>query len=136
MELKESYTFEELKEIIATLRSENGCPWDRAQTHESMRKCLQDECDEVLEAIDKKDTENLCEELGDILLQVMLHSRIAEETGEFTVEDVIAVLCRKMIRRHPHVFGGENYETAEASKARWDEIKRQEKEAKKQGIRL
>lgn len=136
MEMKESYTFEELKEIIAVLRSENGCPWDRAQTHESMRKCLQDECDEVLEAIDKKDTENLCEELGDILLQVMLHSRIAEEAGEFTVEDVIAVLCRKMIRRHPHVFGGENYETAEASKARWDEIKRQEKEAKKKGIRL
>ena len=64
METKESYTFEELKEIIATLRSEHGCPWDKAQTHESMKKCLQDECDEVLEAIDRKDTENLCEELG------------------------------------------------------------------------
>lgn len=136
MELKESYTFKELKEIIAVLRSENGCPWDRAQTHESMKKCLQDECDEVLEAIDRQDTENLCEELGDVLLQVMLHSRIAEEAGEFTVEEVIAVLCRKLIRRHPHVFGGEDYGTAEESKARWDEIKRQEKEAKKLGIRL
>ena len=136
MEMKESYTFKELKEIIAVLRSEQGCPWDRAQTHESLRKSLQDECEEVLEAIDKKDMENLCEELGDILLQVMLHSQIAEEAGEFTVDDVIAVLCRKMIRRHPHVFGGENYETAEESKNRWDEIKRQEKEAKKQGIRL
>ncbi|MCI8466331.1 MAG: MazG family protein [Lachnospiraceae bacterium] len=136
METKESYTFEELKEIIATLRSEHGCPWDRAQTHESMKKCLQDECDEVLEAIEHKDMENLCEELGDILLQVMLHSRIAEEAGEFTVEEVISVLCRKMIRRHPHVFGGESYETAEESKSRWDEIKRQEKEAKKRGIRL
>ncbi len=136
MELKESYTFKELKEIIAVLRSENGCPWDRAQTHESMKKCLQDECDEVLEAIDRQDTENLCEELGDVLLQVMLHSRIAEEAGEFTVEEVIAFLCRKLIRRHPHVFGGEDYGTAEESKARWDEIKRQEKEAKKLGIRL
>lgn len=136
MELKERYTFEELKEIIAVLRSGQGCPWDRAQTHESLRQCLQDECSEVLEAIDKKDTENLCEELGDILLQVMLHSQIAKEAGEFTVEDVVAVLCRKMIRRHPHVFGGESYETAEESKARWDEIKRQEKEAKRQGIRL
>ena len=136
METKESYTFEELKEIIATLRSEHGCPWDKAQTHESMKKCLQDECDEVQEAIDKKDMENLCEELGDVLLQVMLHSRIAEEAGEFTVEEVIAALCRKLIRRHPHVFGGENYGTAEESKARWDEIKRQEKEAKRRGIRL
>ena len=136
MELKESYTFKELKEIIAVLRSENGCPWDRAQTHESMKKCLQDECDEVLEAIDRQDTENLCEELGDVLLRVMLHSRIAEEAGEFTVEEVIAFLCRKLIRRHPHVFGGEDHGTAEESKARWDEIKRQEKEAKKLGIRL
>lgn len=136
MEIKEQYTFEELKEIIGELRSEHGCPWDRAQTHESMRKCLQDECDEVLQAIDNRDMDNLCEELGDILLQVMLHSQIAEEEGEFTVQDVISVLCRKMIRRHPHVFGGENYGTPEESKARWDEIKRMEKEAKQKGIKL
>ena len=136
METKERYSFEELKETLATLRSEHGCPWDRAQTHGSMKKCLRDECDEVLEAIDKEDMENLCEELGDVLLQVMLHSRIAEESGEFTVEEVISVLCRKLIRRHPHVFGGESYGTAEESRARWDEIKRQEKEARKRGIRL
>ena len=136
MEEKIHYSFEELVGIIARLRGEDGCPWDKKQTHESLIPCLRDEAEEVVQAIEKQDKENLCEELGDILLQVMLHSRIAEETGEFTVEDVIAVLCRKMIRRHPHVFGGENYETAEASKARWDEIKRQEKEAKRRGIRL
>lgn len=136
METKENYTFEELKEIIAQLRSEHGCPWDRKQTHESLKECLVDECEEVLVAIDNEDMDNLCEELGDILLQVMLHSRIAEEAGDFTVQDVISVLCRKMIRRHPHVFGGEEYATAEESKARWDEIKRMEKEAKKNGIKL
>ena len=136
MEMKDQYTFEELKEIIAELRSEHGCPWDRKQTHESLKKCLQDECDEVLAAIDNNDMENLCEELGDILLQVMLHSRIAEENGEFTVTDVISVLSRKMIRRHPHVFGGETCGTAEESLYRWNEIKRQEKEARKKGIKL
>ncbi len=136
METKETYTFEELKEIIAKLRAEDGCPWDRAQTHESLKPCLMDEAEEVLEAIDRKDMDNLCEELGDVLLQVMLHSQIAQEEGAFTVEDVISYLCRKMIRRHPHVFGGETYGTPEESKARWDEIKRQEKEARKKGIKL
>lgn len=136
MEIKERYTFEELKEIIAELRSEHGCPWDRAQTHESMRKCLMDECEEVLQAIDNRDMDNLCEELGDVLLQVMLHSQIAAEEGNFTVEDVISMLCRKMIRRHPHVFGEESYGTPEESKARWDEIKKMEKEAKQKGIKL
>ena len=136
METKENYTFEELKEIIARLRAEDGCPWDRAQTHESLKPCLTDEAEEVLQAIDRGDMDNLCEELGDVLLQVMLHSRIAEEEGAFPVDDVISYLCRKMIRRHPHVFGGESYGTAEESKARWDEIKRMEKEAKKKGIKL
>ena len=112
METKENYTFEELKEIIARLRAEDGCPWDRAQTHESLKPCLTDEADEVLQAIDRGDMDNLCEELGDVLLQVMLHSRIAEEEGAFTVDDVISYLCRKMIRRHPHVFGGENQRPA------------------------
>ena len=136
MELKDKYTFSELREIIAELRSEHGCPWDRKQTHESLKKCLTDECDEVIAAIDNQDIENLCEELGDILLQVMLHSQIAEENGEFTVEDVIGVLCRKMIRRHPHVFGDEACQTPEESLELWNEIKRQEKEARKNGIRL
>ncbi|QNM04325.1 MazG family protein [Qiania dongpingensis] len=136
MEKKERYTFGELKEIIAELRSEDGCPWDRAQTHESMKKCLQDECEEVLQAIENKDTDNLCEELGDILFQVMLHSQIAEEDGDFTVEDVISMLCRKMIRRHPHVFGSGKDGAPEESKASWDEIKNMEKEARRKGIKL
>jgi MazG family protein len=136
MELKEHYTFEELKEIIAVLRSDQGCPWDRKQTHESLKKCLTDECEEVLAAIDNGDTENLCEELGDILLQVMLHSQIAAEAGEFTVEDVIGVLCRKMIRRHPHVFGDESCRSSEESLVRWNEIKQWEKEARKRGERI
>ena len=101
IETKENYTFEELEEIIAELRSDHGCPWDRAQTHESMKKCLQDECDEVLEAIDHQDMDNLCEELGDVLLQVMLHSQIAKEEGDFTIQDVISMLCRRMAARFP-----------------------------------
>ena len=75
------YSFDELKEIVAVLRSEDGCPWDREQTHESLKPCLESECQEVMEAIDKNDMENLCEELGDVLLNVMLQSRIAEEEG-------------------------------------------------------
>ena len=131
MELKDKYTFSELREIIAKLRSEHGCPWDRKQTHESLKKCLTDECDEVIAAIDNQDTENLCEELGDILLQVMLHSRIAEENGAFTMDDVVNGICEKMVRRHPHVFGDAKAATPEESLELWNEIKRQEKLGKK-----
>lgn len=124
------YTFEELTEIIARLRAEDGCPWDRAQTHESLKVCLEEESGEVLAAIDNHDMDNLCEELGDVLLQVMLHSRIAEENGNFTVSDVIHGLCEKMIRRHPHVFAGVTVNSPEESKALWDAIKKQEKAEK------
>ena len=79
----EKYTYEQLLEIIAELRSDHGCPWDRAQTHESMIKCLRDECEETIEAIENKDDENLCEELGDVFLQVLLHAQIAKEEGRF-----------------------------------------------------
>ena len=130
METKEYYTFEELEEIIAELRSDHGCPWDRAQTHESLKKCLQDECDEVQAAIDNQDMENLCEELGDILLQVMLHSRIAEEAGDFTVRDVISMLCRKMIRRHPHVFGDAKVKDSSDVQILWQSVKAAEKAEK------
>ena len=128
--MENKYDFDELVHIIAELRSEHGCPWDRAQTFESLKKCLQDETEEVFQAIDKRDMENLCEELGDVLLQVVLNSRIAEEQGFFTIEDVIDGLCRKMIRRHPHVFGDAKALTPEESLALWQEIKRQEKEEK------
>lgn len=125
------YSYEELLNVIAQLRSEHGCPWDKTQTHESLIPCLRNECEEVVQAIEQHDEENLCEELGDVLLQVLLHARIAEEEGQFTMADVVNGLAEKMVRRHPHVFGNEEYGSPEQNQARWEEIKRQEKEAKK-----
>ncbi|MBS6396395.1 MAG: MazG family protein [Clostridiales bacterium] len=125
------YSYQELLDIIAELRSDHGCPWDRAQTHESMIPCLRDECEEVVQAIGQKDDENLCEELGDVLLQVLLHAQIAKEEGRFTMDDVVNGLAEKMIRRHPHVFGEEEFGSPEQNRLRWEEIKRAEKEAKK-----
>ena len=128
----EKYTYEQLLDIIAELRSDHGCPWDRAQTHESMIKCLYDECEETVEAIKNKDDENLCEELGDVFLQVLLHAQIAREEGRFDMSDVIDGLARKMVRRHPHVFGGAPAAgSAEEGLANWKAIKEQEKEEKK-----
>lgn len=128
----EKYTYEQLLDIIAELRSDHGCPWDRAQTHESMIKCMYDECDEVVEAIKNKDDDNLCEELGDVLLQVLLHAQIAAEEGRFTMADVVDELAKKMIRRHPHVFGdAPQAQSEEEGLARWKEIKAMEKEEKR-----
>ncbi len=129
------HTFEDLVHIVETLRGENGCPWDRKQTHESLKPCMMEEAAELVSSIriyDKTgNAENMREELGDILLQVMLHSRIAEEEQLFTLEDVIDEICRKMIRRHPHVFGVQVKEKrAEDIPADWEEIKRKEKEGK------
>lgn len=117
------YTFQELTNIIEELRSEHGCPWDRQQTYESLKKCFVDETQEVFEAVDNHDMENLCEELGDVLLLVMLNSQIAKENGAFTIEDVIDGLCRKMVRRHPHVFGDAKADSPEESLALWNAIK-------------
>ena len=124
------HTFDELRGVVETLRSEQGCPWDKAQTFESLQPDLLEESDEVLHANDNRDMENLCEELGDVLYQVMIHSRIAEEQGLFTIDDVVDGLCRKMIRRHPHVFGDAVAKTPEESLALWQEIKKQEKAKK------
>ncbi|PNV62429.1 nucleotide pyrophosphohydrolase [Clostridium sp. chh4-2] len=124
------YTFEDLEHIIEELRSDHGCPWDKEQTHESLKKCLVEESQEVLDAIDNHDKENLCEELGDVLLQVMMHSQIAMENGDFTVDDVVNGICEKMIRRHPHVFGDKKASSPEESLALWNEIKKQEKAKK------
>lgn len=121
--------FDEFMKIIRKLRSEEGCPWDREQTHESLKTCLIEECYEVVEAIDNKDSENLCEELGDILLQVALHSAIAEESNEFNIEDVITEVSKKMIRRHPHVFGDVVVADSEGVINNWEEIKKSEKRA-------
>ena len=122
--------FNEFVATIEALRSPDGCPWDREQTFESLKKCLADETEEVFQAIDNKDMENLCEELGDVLLQVILNSQIAKEEGRFTIDDVIDGLCRKMVRRHPHVFGGVKVNSVEEGTALWNQIKMQEKAKK------
>ena len=132
--MSEKYTFEEFVKIIEMLRSENGCPWDREQTHESLRSCMMEEAAELLGAIriynQTGNAENMQEELGDILLQAVMHSVIAAEEGLFTIEDVIGGISKKMIRRHPHVFSGQNIEGTEALLENWEEIKKQEKEEK------
>lgn len=124
------HSISELCEIVKALRDkEYGCSWDSVQTHESMKKCLTDECQEVLDAIDNKDDVNLCEELGDILLQVLLNAEIASERGAFNFDDVINGLTDKLIRRHPHVFGDEKRpDNPEEALAMWKRIKAKEKE--------
>ena len=125
---------ERLKEIVETLRSENGCPWDRVQTHESLKPECIEEASEVICGINilskTGDPENLKEELGDLLLQVMFHSVIAEEEGYFTFDDVCKTVSDKMERRHPHVFGGVTFSSDEERHAAWEEIKRKEKEGR------
>lgn len=119
--------FSKLREIIAVLRGPNGCPWDKEQTHESLKKYLIEETYEVIEAIDNGDIDHIIEELGDVLLQVMLHAQIGEDDGYFAIEDVIEVLSAKMIRRHPHVFGNRKAEDSAEVLLNWQEIKKQEK---------
>ncbi|AYB40418.1 nucleoside triphosphate pyrophosphohydrolase [Brevibacillus laterosporus] len=122
--------FSYLKEVIATLRGPEGCPWDRKQTHQSLRRYLLEETYETVEAIDQDDVDALCEELGDVLLQIMLHAQIASEEGYFTIEDIISTLTAKMIRRHPHVFGESEVADADAVVVNWEQIKAQEKAEK------
>jgi tetrapyrrole methylase family protein/MazG family protein len=122
--------WEKLLAIMSRLRSPEGCPWDREQTHLSLRGNLSEECGELLEAIDSGDDKNLCEELGDVLLQVVFHAQIAEEEGRFTVDDVLNGLCEKLISRHPHVFGGVKAQNAEEALNFWREAKIVEKATK------
>lgn len=125
---KDKHDIKELIEIVEVLRSPDGCEWDRAQDFNSMKKCLSNETEEVLQAIDNYDYKNLCEELGDVLLQVVMNSQIAEEEGYFNFEDVVQMLCEKLIRRHPHVFGDEKKpETPEESLKLWKKVKEKEK---------
>ena len=121
----------ELLEIVAILRSPEGCSWDRVQTFESMKECLTNESQEVIDAIDKKDYVNLLEELGDVLLQVLLNAEIASEKGLFNFNDVVQTLSEKLIRRHPHVFGDvKRPETPEEALALWKSVKAIEKARK------
>lgn len=117
----------DLVNIIDILRGENGCPWDKEQTHESIRKAIVEESYEVLDAIEKDDMEGMIEELGDVLLQVVFHSAIEKEEGYYNLYDVIEGICNKMIYRHPHVFKDTKAETVEDVLENWDELKRKEK---------
>lgn len=121
------HTFEELVSVVKILRSEQGCSWDRKQTFESLKPCILDEAREVAEAVDKQDMDNLCEELGDVLFNVLIYSQIAEEKGCFELKDAVDGVCEKMIRRHPHVFGEQKRLSAEESLDLWNTIKKQEK---------
>ncbi|WP_026824784.1 MULTISPECIES: nucleoside triphosphate pyrophosphohydrolase [Exiguobacterium] len=124
--------FATLKQIIATLRGPNGCPWDRKQTHESLRKYLLEEAYELIEAINAEDDNAIIEELGDVLLQVMLHAQIGADEGYFDIRDVIGSISEKMVRRHPHVFGDITVENASEVVKNWNTIKQAEKGEKKQ----
>ncbi|MCH8218865.1 MAG: nucleoside triphosphate pyrophosphohydrolase [Planctomycetes bacterium] len=122
--------FHELFRIVAQLRSDKGCPWDRQQTHSSLKRYLFEEAAEVLDAIDDEDDSALEEELGDVLLQIALHAQIAAEEGRFDAQGVAERICDKMIRRHPHVFGDAVVADAEGVVTQWEAIKRQERQAK------
>lgn len=119
--------FAELVQIMSRLRADDGCPWDREQTHATLRTYLLEEAHEVLEAVDAGDDDGLCEELGDVLLQIVFHAQIAAEDDRFTVDDVCGAIADKLIRRHPHVFGDVHVDDAAQVKTNWDQIKRQEK---------
>jgi tetrapyrrole methylase family protein/MazG family protein len=119
--------FSTLIDIIARLRAPEGCPWDKEQTHLSLKPNLLEECYEALEAIDEGDDQKLCEELGDILMQIALHSQIGQEDGKFSVEDVLRSINTKLIRRHPHVFGGTKVSGAQDVIRNWEAIKQEEK---------
>ncbi|MFA5561890.1 MAG: nucleoside triphosphate pyrophosphohydrolase [Eubacteriales bacterium] len=125
---KERYHFEDLVAIMKLLRSEDGCPWDREQTHQSIRKNLLEETYEVAEAIDQEDSRLLCEELGDLLLQVVFHAQMEAEAGRFTMDDVSEGICRKLIHRHPHIFADVKAESSEQVLANWESIKNLEKQ--------
>jgi MazG family protein len=120
---------EELRHTIARLRGPGGCPWDQEQTHQSLTRCLIDECSELLDTIDRLDLPHMREELGDVLIQVIFHAQLAEEAGHFNLEDVAREVNEKLVRRHPHVFGDGHLDTSEQVLVQWEAIKAKEKKA-------
>lgn len=120
---------DDLRQTVARLRGPGGCPWDQEQTHASLVRCLIDEVSELIETIDQQDFPHMREELGDVLLQVVFHARLAEEAGHFALEDVAREINEKLIRRHPHVFGADKLETSHQVLEQWDAIKAREKPA-------
>ena len=131
---KAKYTYEDFLEIIKALRAPEGCPWDREQTHDSLRPCMLEEAYEFISSVriweETGSADNMCEELGDLLLQIVMHSEIADEEGLFTMEDVVDEISRKMVRRHPHVFGTTEVTDVADVLNNWDDIKKKEKEGK------
>ena len=133
---KERYDFRDLEQVMALLRAPGGCPWDREQTHQSIRRNMLEEAYEVVEAIDEQSPEHLQEELGDVLLQVVFHACMAQEKGWFNLDDVVNGVCQKLVFRHPHVFGDVVADdTAKALNA-WDDQKKEEKGQKTAGDTL
>lgn len=128
--------FTELKRVFATLQGPNGCPWDKEQTHFSILPQLQEEVEELMDAVRRGDDANMREEIGDVLLHVMFHAEIAARDGRFTIEDVIEGLVEKLKRRHPHVFGTAKVTSSAHVVKRWNEIKREEKKGKRRKARL
>ncbi len=128
--LKSSYDFSDLVKIMTLLRAPGGCPWDTEQTHASIRKNFIEEVYEVCDAIDRSDMELMCEELGDVLLQVVFHSEMASERGDFDIDNVCDGICRKLIRRHPHIFADVKADDAKTVLDNWDSIKKAEKAQK------
>lgn len=125
--MDKKYTFEDLIDIIAKLRGEGGCPWDIEQTHKSIRENIIEEGYELIEAIDEESFEKMADESGDLLLQVVFHAQIAKENGEYDMSDVTDAICRKMIHRHPHVFGDVKAENSDEVLKNWNQIKRDDR---------
>ena len=125
--LKDRYDFHDLTRIVHLLRAPGGCPWDQVQTHQSIRRNFLEETYEACEAIDLDDAALLCEELGDVLLQVLFHADIEQDRGRFTLDDVTDGICKKLIYRHPHVFGSTEVDGTEQVLTNWDALKRAEK---------
>lgn len=125
--LKKSYNSQDLMEIVRILRHPGGCPWDREQTHKSLRRNLLEETYEAVEAIDREDLDGLKEELGDVLLQVFFHASIEEDAGRFNLDDVADGICKKLIYRHPHVFGDVTVDSTDQVLSNWEELKKKEK---------
>ena len=124
---KDYYSYEDFLEIMGLLRSPGGCPWDREQTHRSIRRNFLEETYEVLDAIDHDDPHGMCEELGDVLMQVAFHAQIEAERGRFTMADVVDGVAKKLVYRHPHVFGDVQAETSQQVLVNWEALKRREK---------
>jgi mazG family protein len=124
-------TMEDLLAVMRKLRSPEGCPWDREQTHSSLKKCFMEECAELMDAIDAEDDREMCEELGDLLMNIVMQCLIAEERGCFSFRDVVHAITEKMIRRHPHVFGSESVGSSSEVLGVWERVKKQEKQERK-----